>query len=94
MRPVATLEEALRIAGESELMVIGGGEIYALTLPVASRLYMTYVDTVVDGAEAFFPAFDPAQWREINRIAHAADGKHAHAFEFVDYRRANSATSG
>jgi dihydrofolate reductase len=94
MRPVATLEEALRIAGAAELMVIGGGEIYALTLPVASRLYVTYVDTVVDGADAFFPAFDPDQWREVGRIAHDADAKHAHAFEFVDYQRANPATSG
>jgi dihydrofolate reductase len=87
MRPVATLDQALNIAGASELMVIGGGEVYALTLPIANRLYMTYVDTLVDGADAFFPAFDPDQWRETGRIAHGADAKHAHAFEFVDYQR-------
>ena len=45
-------------------------------------------DTVVDGADAFFPAWDAAAWREISRTPHAADARHAHAFEFVEYRRA------
>jgi dihydrofolate reductase len=87
MRPVASLDEALHIAGESELMVIGGGEIYALTLPLASRLYLTHVDTAVVGAEAYFPRFDRDQWRETSRAAHDIDEKHAYAFEFVDYER-------
>ena len=88
MRPVASIDEALRIAGVSELMVIGGGEIYVLTLPLASRLYLTYVDTVVDGAEAFFPQFDQGEWQVTGRAAHEADDRHAYAFEFVDYERA------
>lgn len=90
MRAVASLEEARRIAGEQdapELCVIGGGEIYALCLPLASRMHLTHVDTVVAGADAFFPRFDPAQWQVESREAHPADMRHAQAFEFVDYRR-------
>jgi dihydrofolate reductase len=84
MRAVASIDDARAFAGD-ELMVIGGGEIYALTLPVATRLHLTHVDTVVAGADAHFPPFDPAQWRVEYREAHPADAKHALAFEFVDY---------
>jgi dihydrofolate reductase len=87
MQPVATLDEARAIAGDGELLVIGGGEIYALTLPLATRMHLTHVDTEVAGADAHFPAFDPAQWRIESREAHAADAAHAFAFEFVDYVR-------
>ena len=87
MQAVSTLDEARAIAGDDELCVIGGGEIYALTLPLAARLHLTHVDTVVAGADAHFPAFDAAQWRVEQREAHAADARHAFAFEFVDYAR-------
>jgi dihydrofolate reductase len=91
MQAVATLDEAIAIAGAQnadELCVIGGGEIYTLTLPQADVLQLTHVDTMVDGADAFFPAWDAATWREVSRVPHAADARHAHAFDFVEYRRA------
>jgi dihydrofolate reductase len=92
MQAVASLDEALRLAGEDqagELCVIGGGEIFAMALPSAARMHLTWVDTVVAGADAFFPRFDPAQWQVVAREVHAADAKHAFAFEFVDYERAD-----
>jgi dihydrofolate reductase len=87
MRAVTSLDEAKQIAGDAELMVIGGGEIYVLTLPFATCLYLTHVDTVVERADAFFPAVNQDEWCVSSRIAHAGDEKHAYAFEFVDYRR-------
>ena len=90
MQAVASLDEAIaQAAGEAgELCVIGGGEVYALALPRATQLHLTWVDTTVDQADAFFPRFDPADWREVARVAHPADATHAHAFAFVDYVRA------
>lgn len=89
MQAVASVEEAQEIAlaggGAEELCVIGGAEIYALTLPMADRLHLTHVDTVVDGADAFFPSFDAGDWQAITRESHPADAKHAFAFEFMDY---------
>ena len=88
MQAVASLDGALQLANEdqaSELCVIGGGEVFAMTLPIATRMHLTWVDTVVDGADAFFPRIDPAQWEVVAREAHAADATHALAFEFVDY---------
>ena len=90
MQAVATLDAAIAIARRqdaAELSVIGGGEIYALTLPHADVLQLTHVDTEVDGADAFFPAWDDGQWCERSRETHAADARHAHAFDFVEYRR-------
>ncbi|WP_334177574.1 dihydrofolate reductase [Pseudoxanthomonas sp.] len=91
MRAVASVDEAIRIAAEQasdELCVIGGGEIYALTLDRADVLHLTEVDAVVDDAHAFFPAFDGGQWRQVAREPHPADARHASGFDFVEYRRA------
>ncbi|KQY49637.1 dihydrofolate reductase [Lysobacter sp. Root494] len=91
MQPVASLEDAQRLASEAgagELCVIGGGEIYALCLPLATRMHLTHVDTVVEAADAFFPRFDASQWRVTACEAHAADERHRFAFEFVDYQHA------
>ena len=90
MQEVASIDEARCIAeaaGADELCVIGGGEIYALTLPIATHLHLTFVDTVVHDADVFFPRFDVSQWRETSRETHAVDARHVHAFEFVDYER-------
>ena len=85
---VRNLQQAVSLAGIEELMVIGGGEIYALALPLASRLYLTHVDCSASDADTFFPAFDRSQWRVVAREARAADERHAYAMEFVDYIRA------
>ncbi len=90
MRAVVSLDAAVALAaaqGADELCVIGGGEVYALALPRADVLYLTHVDTVVADADAFFPAWNPAQWRAVAREPHAADAKHVHAFEFAEYAR-------
>jgi len=84
---IASLDLAITAAGTQELCVIGGGEVYALALPLATRLHLTWVDTVAENADAFFPRFDAAQWHETSRVAHRADARHEFAFAFVDYER-------
>lgn len=90
MRAVSSLDEALRIVaqqGAQELCVIGGAEIYALTLPRATDLKLTRVDTAVEGADTFFPAYDEGAWQPVARERRGADARHAFDFEFVDYVR-------
>lgn len=70
--PEAALEAARREVmrgtdGTDEISVIGGAQIYALFLPHARRIYMTEIDAAIEG-DAFFPALDPAQWVETERI--------------------------
>jgi dihydrofolate reductase len=88
-RVVHSLDEAVRIADGAELAVIGGGEVFALAMPRATRMHLTWIDASVDGADAFFPRFDARDWQEIARIEHAADAHHDYAFAFVDYERSS-----
>jgi dihydrofolate reductase len=64
-----------------EIMVIGGGEIYAKALSDAERLYLTEVHADIDG-DTFFPALDRGLWREKSRNSHAADGDKP-GFDFI-----------
>lgn len=87
MIAVAGLDQALahaRAAGQQELCVIGGGQVYQGVLPHADLLHLTLVDTVVDGADAWFPVIDPGVWQTTPVAHHPADVRHAHAFDFVD----------
>ena len=52
--------------GVDEIMVIGGGELYRATLDRADRIVLSEVDLAPEG-DAFFPALDPSQWREVAR---------------------------
>ena len=89
---VASLDAAIAAAGAAELMVIGGGEVYALALPRATRLHLTQVDCIAANADAFFPDVDWSRWREVARMHHAADARHEWAFDFVDYARAGASS--
>lgn len=64
-----SLEEAIKSAkeqGESELFIIGGGELYRATLPIVDRVYLTIVEREIEVADTFFPEIDFSQWREVS----------------------------
>lgn len=85
-----SIDEALELVADAdEAMIIGGAELYAQTLPLVARLYLTYVHTQVTG-DAFFPAFDPRDWVESSREDHPADERNPHPYSFVTLRRAAS----
>lgn len=84
---VPSLDAAIVAAGDNELCVIGGGEVYALALARATRLHLTWIETAAADADAFFPAFDQTAWRETARVHHPVDTRHEYAFDFVDYVR-------
>jgi len=86
---VHSLDEAFEFAGDvDEMLVVGGAELYAQALPRAARLYLTYVHARIDG-DTFFPAFDPAAWREVARERHEPDERNRYAFSFVTLERAS-----
>ncbi|AJQ89043.1 dihydrofolate reductase [Xanthomonas oryzae pv. oryzicola] len=88
MQAVASVAQAVERAvqdGAQELCVIGGGEVYRLTMERADVLAVTEVDTAVDDADTHFPPIDPAAWSPVRRQLHPADDRHAYAFSFVDY---------
>ncbi|KPK37504.1 MAG: dihydrofolate reductase [Gammaproteobacteria bacterium SG8_47] len=85
---VHSVEAALEAAGHcEEIMIIGGASLYAQTLARADRLYLTFVHARVAG-DAWFPDFNPGQWREVRRIDREADEKHKYPYSFVVLERA------
>jgi dihydrofolate reductase len=74
---------------EAEVMITGGGEVYSLALPIAHKMHLTFVDTLVENADAFFPPWNPAEWHEVSREVHEVDDRHALGFSFVDLERAH-----
>jgi dihydrofolate reductase len=68
----------------TELMIIGGAEIYAQALPLSEKLYITEVDLEPEG-DAFFETIDTTQFKEKNRISHPIGADDEAAFSFVDY---------
>lgn len=86
---VHDLERALAIArehDESEIFIIGGGQIYSLGLQYATTMYLTEIHAAFDG-DTFFPSFDRNEWKEVSRVNHEKDDRHAYAFDFVTYQR-------
>lgn len=77
---------ALAAAGEDDLMVVGGAEIYALALPHADRLHLTEVEAEPAG-DTVFPPFERADFRETLREAHGPGERDEFAFQFVDLER-------
>ena len=75
-----------REAGETELFVAGGTEIYREALPVADRLYLTRIEEDVPG-DAYFPEYDETQWRLVDREDHEPDEEAPFAWSFEVYDR-------
>jgi dihydrofolate reductase len=78
-----------RSAGETELFVIGGAQVFAQALPIAQRLYYTEVHADSD-ADVFFPALDRSQWKEISRQDFPAGPKNDYPFTLLHFERFNS----
>lgn len=79
---VDSLPAAVKAGGnDSEIFVIGGGELYREALPLADRIYLTTVDAEPEG-DTRMPEFDTNDWREVSSESFAADDRHAHAYRF------------
>ncbi|MBV2129060.1 type 3 dihydrofolate reductase [Arsukibacterium indicum] len=83
-----SLEQALAAASDSpEVMVIGGGEIYKQCLPLASTLYLTEIELVVDG-DAYFPDYLAAgSWERVAEQHHPADAANPYDCRFITLQR-------
>lgn len=85
---VNTIEAAVTLAKSNdykELMVIGGGQVYEMALPLANKVWLTRVHTQIDG-DTFFPGLDDA-WERTESTSNDADEKHAFNFDFECWQR-------
>jgi dihydrofolate reductase len=83
---LAAAREDARRRGAGEIMVIGGTEIFAQTMPLADRLEITHVHAQPAG-DTFFPPIDSKLWREVARRDHPAGPHDEAGVSFVTYER-------
>jgi dihydrofolate reductase len=82
-----TLDEAIKYcAGDTEVFVIGGGELYRAAMPLADRIYLTVVDAEPAG-DTHMPPFIPAQWHIHDTQHFYKDDRHAHDYRFEIHDR-------
>ncbi len=81
---VHSLDEALAAAQPGgPLMVIGGAEVFRLSLALARRIHLTIVHTVIADGDACFDGWRGPEWREVSRERHEADDRNSYAYSFV-----------
>jgi dihydrofolate reductase len=88
-----TLNEVLAFNGahfDEEIMVIGGESVYRSLLPKASKVILTEVDLVVEGADAWFPYIEEfksngQRWLLESEVHHPADDKNQYGFTIRTY---------
>nr|AIA16847.1 Dihydrofolate reductase [uncultured bacterium] len=84
--------DTARQLGETEVFVIGGGEIFRQALPIAEQIYLTRIHHVFTG-DVFFPALEPLEWKETERHDFPPDERNKYGFSFRVYHRAAPAIS-
>jgi dihydrofolate reductase len=86
---VPSLYDALRIAkwhGETEAFIGGGAAVFAESMFLADRIYLTRVHACLP-ADVFFPEIDSSEWHEDVVFEHPADERHAYAFTMMVLNR-------
>ncbi len=86
---VHSIEEGISFSkqnNETELFIIGGGEIYSQTINLATKLYITWVHSAF-GGDTFFPEINFLLWKEIFRQDFQVDEKHNFAYSFCVYEK-------
>lgn len=82
---VSSPDQAFGLCGDvPRCFVIGGGQLYRATLPIADRLYVTEVLAKYPDADTFFPAIDAGEWREVSRGPVLTDEASGLQYQFVE----------
>ncbi len=86
---VNSLEKALKVAeNDNQPFVIGGGEIYKLSMEIADRIELTRVHTSIEG-DTSFPEIDLEKWQEVKNEKRLKDEKNEYDFSFLRYDKIN-----
>ena len=84
-----SIAQALGAAKDfEEVMICGGVSIYKQFLPLADRMYLTRIEGDFEG-DAFFPAFNWEDWKEVERVEHEADDDNPYKYSFITLEKKN-----
>lgn len=82
-----SIEELLEmVKNDEEVMICGGASVYRQFLPLANRLYLTFVHHNFEG-DTYFPEFDIKEWKEVKRIDNEPNEKNIYPYSFVVLER-------
>jgi dihydrofolate reductase len=82
-----SIDELLEMTkNDPEVMICGGASVYKQFLPLAQRLYLTYIHQSFEG-DTYFPEVNLAEWKETKRIDNKADEKNKYDYSFVVLER-------
>ena len=86
---VNSLEKALKVAeNDNQPFIIGGGEIYKLSMEIADRIELTRVHTSIEG-DTSFPEIDLEKWQEVKNEKRLKNEKNEYDFSFLRYDKIN-----
>ena len=87
---VHQIEDAIAFAekaGEEELFIVGGEEIYKLAMPFTNRIYLTRIHVEVEG-DTFYPEPDENIWKEVSRLPNKKDDNNPFDYDFLVFEKA------
>jgi dihydrofolate reductase len=87
----AAIAEAKKVLSQQdnsamEVMIIGGAEIYKTALPLADKIYLTWIDRDVDG-DAKFPELSPSEWQLISRVSGDPEASEIHEYRIYERKK-------
>jgi dihydrofolate reductase len=81
-----SLKGALSASNSDEVMIIGGGQLYELALPIAKRMILTLID-IEPEADTWFPEWNAGDWQQTSERCFAVDDDNKLAYRIVEFER-------
>jgi dihydrofolate reductase len=74
---------------ESELFIIGGGELFSQSIELADRIYLTIIEHAFENVDSYFPPLSTIEWQveHDKTIFHPADSNNEFDHYFLTYQR-------
>lgn len=83
---LSSLDEVLKKFSGQDVFIIGGAEIYAQSMSLADKIFLTRIYQLFEG-DSFFPAIDERIWKVKREEMHEPDEKNPYRYAFIDYER-------
>ena len=82
----ASLDDAVAMSQSEEVMIIGGGQLYAMALPHANRMVLTLID-IEPEADTWFPEWNEKEWSQTSEECFPIDDNNKLAYRIVEFSR-------
>lgn len=83
---VGSLADAIEISQSDEIMVVGGGQLYALALPLAQSMILTMID-IEPEADTWFPDWNQREWLQTVETNFPVDDNNPLAYRIIELSR-------